>query len=147
MGECMKFVSFEVILESEIPKRISITMRPEVFIVTFSEKTLSKADLHSVRNFEESDALSFDYKFSDSLLISCSDLFSGKHSIKTIEYNIPDDVAIIIEIYEVNDRISEKNYFLVNAYKIVDNKAEKINAAIFKNKKEALDFAYKIRKI
>ncbi|HDH07139.1 MAG TPA: hypothetical protein ENF87_02095 [Thermoproteales archaeon] len=133
----MKFTTFELELESKIPKKIKVSIRTEVYMVSKNGSPL-KINPLTTRDFKPSDALIFDRKFSESILLSYSDLVSGNHSVKVIEYDLPENILRIAELFEVEDFILGEKRYLVNVYSVEEKGVTKEDTMVFKKKTDAL---------
>ncbi|RLE77316.1 MAG: hypothetical protein DRJ44_02295 [Thermoprotei archaeon] len=118
----MEFLTFKVEIEEKIPKKIKVEITPIVYALLKNGEII-KLTTCIVEDFDHSHALDFDLKFSDSVLISYSDLVSSSYSrVKILKYSLPRNVLKIAEILEIKNLISDSLYYVVNIYKVKEEK-------------------------
>jgi len=139
-GSKLEFKAFEVELESKIPKSSKIKIKTTVYAIFMNKKAV-KVEPYTVEDFNDSYALDFDLRFSESILLSYSDLVSSNFNVKILKYEFPKDILKVAELNEVEDLTSKEKYYVVSIYRKGKNYMFSREKTVkFRNKNDALDW-------
>lgn len=109
-------------LRSDIPKKVNIEVKPCVYVVTSTGLKICKPI--NKKEFNDNDLLTFDREFSETLILSSSDITQGEFKGEIHEYSFPKDSKLVLKVYKIEEDGKEVLLYII--YVIKGDKIEKI---------------------